>query len=56
MLPAKVWGSFSKKVSHGGTNFFGEKIYGEVFLNGKANDKIMPRWGKSFINDKCIFQ
>ena len=39
-----------------GTNFFGERIYGEVIPNRRTNDQIMPRWGRSFINDKCIFQ
>ena len=41
---------------HGGQTFFGQIIYGEVILNGRANDQIIPRWGRSFINDKCIFQ
>ena len=34
---------------------FGETIYGEVILNGGTNDKIMSRWGRSFINNKNIF-
>ena len=39
---------FSKKsFSWGDKNFFGQKNY---------NDQIMPRFGRSFINDKCIFQ
>ena len=37
------------------TNVFGQRTYGEVTLNGRTNDQIMPRWGKSFINDRCIF-
>ena len=39
-----------------GTNFFRQKIYGEVVLSGRTNDQIMPKWVRSFINDKCIFQ
>ena len=35
---------------------FWSKKYGEVVLNWRANDQIMPRFGRSFINDKCIFQ
>ena len=31
-----------------GTNFFWQRIYGEVILNGTTNDQIMPRWGGSF--------
>ena len=31
-----------------GTNFFRQRIYGEVILNGTTNDQIMPRWGGSF--------
>ena len=27
------------------TNFFGQRIYGEVILNGRTNDQIIPRWG-----------
>ena len=38
------------------TNFFGQIIYGEVILNGRTTDQIMPMWGRSFINEKCIFQ
>ena len=36
--------------------FWAKKNYGEVVLNCKSNDQIMPRSGRSFINDKCIFQ
>ena len=54
-LSSSVCGnSFPKNAFHGETNFFGQ-IYGEVILNGRTNDQIMPRW-RSFINDKCIFQ
>ena len=37
-------------------NVFGHRIYGEVILNWRTNDQIMPRWQRSFINEKCIFQ
>ena len=37
-------------------SFFGQKNYGEVVLNRRTNDQIMPRFGRSFIKDKCIFQ
>ena len=47
---------FPKKASYEETNFFGKKNYGEVLLNWRTNDQIMPRFGRSFINDKCIFQ
>ena len=33
----------SKKGSSEGPNFFGQKVYGEVILNGRTNDQIMPR-------------
>ena len=36
--------------------FFGQKNYGEVVLNRRTNEQIMPRFGRSFINDKYIFQ
>ena len=39
-----------------GPNFFGQRIYGEVILSANSNYKIIPRWGRSFMNDKCIFQ
>ena len=46
-----------KKASHERKKtFLGKKNYGEVVLNRRANDQIMPRFGRSFINDKCIFQ
>ena len=48
---------FQKKASHEGTKtFFGQKNYGEFVLNWRTNDQIMPRFGRSFINDKYIFQ
>ena len=35
-----------------GRNLFGKIIYGNVILNGRTNDQIMPRWGgvSSIIN------
>ena len=58
VFPTKVWEDFfQKKASHEGTRtFLGKKNYGEVVLNRRTIDKIMPRFGRSFINDKCIFQ
>ena len=57
---ASMGGFFRKKSFSWEKNFFlgggGVKIYGEVILNGWINDQIMPRWGRSFINNKCIFQ
>ena len=47
---------FPKTVFHEGKNFFRQKIFGEVVLNSRLNDQIMPRCERSFINDKCIFQ
>ena len=48
---------FSRKsFSWGDKNFFGIKNYEEVVLNWITNDQIMPKFGRSFINDKCIFQ
>ena len=42
---------FLKKASHEGT-----KSYGEVVLNWRTNDQIMPRFERNFvINDKYIF-
>ena len=55
--PLKYGRIFSKKsFSWGEKNFFGQKNYGEVVLNWRTNDQIMPRFWRSFINDKCIFQ
>ena len=52
-----IGGFFPKKsFSWGDKRFFGQKKYGEVVLNWRTNDQIMPRFGKSFINYKCIFQ
>ena len=47
---------FQKKAFHERTKFFwGQKNYGEVVLNRRANDPIMPRFKRSFIIEKCIF-
>ena len=51
-----MWGFFPKNVFHEWTNFFWQKIYGKVALNGRTNDQIMPTCRRGFINDKCIFQ
>ena len=55
LFPPMYGGIFSKKSSSWVDKFFWA-IYGEVILNGRTNVQIMPRWGRSFINDKCIFQ
>ena len=48
---------FPKKASHEVTKaFFGKTKYEEVVLNSRTNDQIMAMFGRSFINDKCIFQ
>ena len=39
-----------------GDKLFGQRTHGEVIVNGRTNDQIIPSWGKSFRNDKCIFQ
>ena len=51
----KYGGILYKKIFSWGRNFFGQKFY-EVILNGWTNDQIMPRWRRSFKNDKCILQ
>ena len=43
-----------KKLLMRGQKLFGQKNYGEVVLNWRTNDQIMPRFGRSFINDKCF--
>ena len=45
-----------KSFSREDKRFFGQKHYGKVVLNWRTNDHIMTRFGKRFINDKCIFQ
>ena len=48
---------FPKKAFHEGTKaFLCKKKYVEVVLNWRTNYQIIPRFGRSFINDKCIFQ
>ena len=47
---------FSKKLLMRGQNLFYVKKHGEVILNWRTNYQIMPRFERSFINDKCIFQ
>ena len=57
VLPSKVWEIFfQRKASHEGTKTFGQKKYGEVLLNWRTNDQIMPRFERGSTNDKCIFQ
>ena len=56
VFPPKVWKDFFQKNFSWRKNIFGQKAYGEVILYGKNNDQIMPKWGKSFITDKSIFQ
>ena len=47
---------FQKKAFHERTKtFLGKKNYGEVVLNRRTNDPIIPRFKRSFIIDKCIF-
>ena len=48
---------FPKKASHEVTKtILCKKKYGEVVLNWRTNDQVMPRFERSFINGKCIFQ
>ena len=54
--PQSMGGNFTKESFSWWTNCFGLKKYGEVILNGRTNYQIMSRWGRSFINGKCIFQ
>ena len=49
-------GFFPKKGSHERTKHFWANKLWEVVLNRRTNDQIMPGFGRSFINDKCIFQ
>ena len=46
-LPLSMGGFFPKK-----SFSRGDKNHGDVVLNRKTNDQIMPRFGRSFINDK----
>ena len=34
----------------------GKKKLWEVVLNRRTSDQIIPRFGRIFINDKCIFE
>ena len=45
---------FSKKSFSWGTNFYEQKHYGDIVLNGRTNDQMMPRCGRSFIDDKWM--
>ena len=47
---------FQEKLLLRGQKLFHVKKYGEVVLNWRTNDQVTPRFGRSFINDKCIFQ
>ena len=48
---------FPKKASHEWTKtFLCKKNYGEVVLNWRTNHHIMPRFVRSFKNDKFILQ
>ena len=55
-----VWEDFFQKklLVRGQKLFWANKIIrgGGGVLNWTTNDQIMPRFGRSFINDKCIFQ
>ena len=56
MLISKVWeDSFQKKTSHERINFFEQKKLWGGCSNRRTNDQIMPKFGRSFINYKCIF-
>ena len=46
---------FQKKLLMREQKLFWSKNYGKVVLNCRTNDQIMRRFGKSFINDKCIY-
>ena len=54
-LPLEYKGIISKISFSLRKKYFGQKIYGEIILNGKTNDQILLRWGRSFINNKCLF-
>ena len=56
VLPSKVWEDFfQKKLLMRGQKLFWAKNNGGVVLNRRTNDQIMAMFGRSFINDKCIF-
>ena len=55
--PLKYGMIFSKQnLSWGDKSFFGQRNCGEVVLNWRTNDQIMPKFWMSFINDQFIFQ
>ena len=59
VLPSKVCEDFfskNKLLMNGQKLLGGKKNYGEVVLNRRTNNAIMSRFGRSFVNDKCIFQ
>ena len=57
VLPSKVWEDFfQKKLLMRGQKLFWAKKYGEIVFNRRTNNQIMAMFGRSFINDKCIFQ
>ena len=57
VLPRKVWEDFfPKSLLMRGQKLFWAKKYGEVVLNRNTNDQVRAMFGRSFINDKCIFQ
>ena len=48
---------FQKKASHERKKtFFAQNNYGKIALNWRTNGQIIARFGRSFINDKFIFQ
>ena len=55
VLPPKVWEDVFQASHEGTKNFLFQKIMGG---GSKLEDyaQIMPRFQRSFINDKCIFQ
>ena len=54
--PLKYGRIFSnKKLLMRGQKLFWAKSCRKVVLNCKTNDQIMPRFGRSFINDELIF-
>ena len=53
VLPSKVLEDFFQKtLLMRGQKHFWAKNYGEVVLNWRTNDHTLPRFGRSFINDK----
>ena len=59
VLLSKVWENFFPKKSFSWEDrklFWAKKLGEVIVLNRRTNDQIMPRFEKSFINNKCIFQ